>query len=77
MSNTSAAVLTQSQFAAAQGKIDNLARSTRKGTPEQKTAFAALETEWESAVALPDRTVDQRAVRLATIASVAAKHGLV
>jgi hypothetical protein len=73
--NTSPA-LTEAQFSAAQDKIDGMARTTRRGTAEEKAAFAALNTEWETAYALPARTADQRSARLAAIAAVATKHGL-
>lgn len=69
--------LTEAQFAAAQDKIDGLARSTRKGEPAARAAFHALSSEWEAAIALPQRTAQQRQDRLAAIAAVAAKHSLI
>lgn len=69
--------LTEAQFSDAQDKIDALARQARKGTAEEKDGFAALHSEWEAAYTLPVRTFDQRRVRLAAIADVAIKHGLV
>lgn len=69
--------LTETQFAAAQDQIDVLARSTRKGTPEQKASFATLNAEWEAANALPQVTATQRDARRAAISTVATKHGLV
>lgn len=69
--------LTEAQFAAAQDKIDTLARSTRKGESAAKAAFQALSSEWETAIALPQRTAQQRQNRLAAIAAVAAKHNLI
>jgi hypothetical protein len=68
--------LTQTEFSNVQDKIDTMARSTRKATPEQKAAFQSLNAEWEAANALPQRTAQQRQDRLAVIASVADKHGL-
>lgn len=69
--------LTDAHFAAAQDQIDSLARSTRKGTPEQRAAFAALSAEWEDAFALPQVKAADRDARHSAIAAVAAKHGLV
>lgn len=69
--------LTEGQFSAANDAIDNLVRSSRKGTPEAKAAAQAVSAEWEAAIALPVRTVDQRTSRLGAIAAVAAKHNLV
>ena len=69
-------ILTEAQFSAAQDKIDSMARTSRKGTPEAKAAFQALNSEWEAANALPQRTAQQRQDRLAAIAAVADKHSL-
>lgn len=69
--------LTETQFSATQDRIDGLARSTRKGTPDERAAFASLVSEWETAIALPQRTVQQRQDRLAAIAAVAVKHSLI
>jgi hypothetical protein len=68
--------LTESQFAAVQDKIDNLARAARKGTDEERAAFAALSAAWEAAYALPVRTPAQRETRLQAIVNVAVKHNL-
>jgi hypothetical protein len=69
--------LTQTQFTAAQDKLDNLARSSRKGSADDKAAFASASAEWEAAIALPQATAAQRETRLALIAGVASKFGLV
>ena len=69
--------LTETEFSAVQAHIDSLRRTTRKGTAEEKSAFASLTQEWEAAYALPVRTADQRDVRRNAIAAVATKHGLV
>jgi hypothetical protein len=69
--------LTEVQFEAADATINNALRSARKGTPEEKAAAQAVSDEWESAIAMPNRTFDERAARLATIAAVAVKYGLV
>lgn len=69
--------LTEAQFSDAQDKIDTFARLARKGTPEEQAAFKTLRTEWETAIALPQRTFQQRQDRLVAIATVAVKHTLV
>lgn len=68
--------LTESQFAAAQDKLDAMVFSSRKD-PAAKAATALIVAEWEAANALPVRTAEQRDARRVAIAAVAAKHGLV
>lgn len=70
-------MLTDTEFSNVQDKIDMLCRTARRGTPEQQALYAAVNAEWEAAIAMPQRTYDQRKVRDAAIAAVAVKHGLV
>lgn len=68
--------LTETQFAAAQDKIDAAIRAAKRGTPE-RAAAEAQGAEWETAIALPQATAQQRTARRAEIAAVAAHLGLV
>lgn len=78
MTNTNQTkTLTENQFSVVSDVIDNLVRGARKGTPEAKSEAEAISQEWEAAIALPFRTVDQRATRHAAIAAVATKHNLI
>jgi hypothetical protein len=70
------AQLTQSQFATAQDKIDAAIRAAKHGTPERAAAESAS-VEWEKAITLPQRSWQDRQARLAAIAEVATRLGLV
>lgn len=63
--------LTQAEFEAHQAKLDALLRASRRGTPERAAAEEAS-VAWEAAIALPQRTADQRAARRLAIAAAAA-----
>lgn len=67
--------LTESQFTACQDKLDDLIRTSRKD-PEAKAAAAGKSAQWERAIALPQRTAQERQVRFAAIAAAAADLGL-
>ena len=69
--------MNEAQFAAAQDKLDALARSTRKGTPQEKESFLRANSAWEAAVAMPVRTASQREERRVAIEAVAFAYGLV
>lgn len=60
--------LTQAQFTAVQDQIDAASHKAFRGTPEQKECFAVAERIWEAAIALPDRTAQNREDRFAAIA---------
>ena len=67
--------LTESQFAAAQDKLDSELRATKRGTPERDAANARV-AKWEAANSLAQKTWQQRQDRAATIAAVATELGL-
>lgn len=65
--------LTQEQFAAVDNKIAalNLPSALRNGTDASRAEAAKLSEAWEKAIALPQRTWQDRQDRLAAIAAVA------
>jgi hypothetical protein len=67
--------LTEAQFTACQDKLDDLIRTSRKD-PEAKAVAAAKSAQWERAIALPQRTAQERQARFSAIAATATELGL-